>query len=109
MQQNNNNSASGTNLAAADQQQQPLQPAASSDDLNHSNSNHGIHAGNDDHMSIKERLGNPKITFVLGKYSQPIKKLQRHTSFEGVGGTVLTFVIYRWASLRQGHSVREAR
>ena len=107
MQQNNNNSASGTNLAAADQQQQPLQPAASSDDLNHSNSNHGIHAGNDDHMSIKERLGNPKITFVLGKYSQPIKKLQRHTSIEGVGG--IDLVIYRWACLRQGHSVREAR
>jgi hypothetical protein len=107
MQQNNNNSASGTNLAAADQPQQPLQPAASSDDLNHSNSNHGIHAGNDDHMSIKERLGNPKITFVLGKYSQPIKKLQRHTSFEGVGDNDLD--IYRWASLRQGHSVCEAR
>ena len=75
MQQNNNNSASGTNLATADQQQQPLQPAASSDDLNHSNSNHGLQGAGDDHLSIKERLGNPKITFVLGKCAQTYKEI----------------------------------
>ena len=60
-------STSGLNQEAADQQQQPLQAAVSSDDLNHSNSNQALHGATSDSMSIKERLGNPKITFVLGK------------------------------------------
>ena len=60
-------STSGLNQEAADQQQQPLQAAASSDDLNHSNSNQALHSATSESMSIKERLGNPKITFVLGK------------------------------------------
>ena len=59
MQQTN----SASNIAAAGEH-----AAATSDDLNHSNSNQDIiNAVGDNGMSIKERLGNPKITFVLGK------------------------------------------
>ena len=62
MQQTN----SASNIAAAGEPH----AAATSDDLNHSNSNQelGGGAGGENHLSIKERLGNPKITFVLGKY-----------------------------------------
>ncbi len=72
--QQNNNSGSAANLAA-DQHQQLLNPAASSDDLNHSNSNQGALHGDNAHQSIKERLGNPKITFVLGKKTQSYKEI----------------------------------
>jgi hypothetical protein len=63
MQQTN----SASNIAAA----ADSHAAATSDDLNHSNSNQDFAAAGDNHSSIKERLGNPKITFVLGKFSNP--------------------------------------
>ena len=112
MQQTN----SASNIAAAGDSH----AAATSDDLNHSNSNQDFAAAGDNHSSIKERLGNPKITFVLGKFTNP--HLNTLLTFNGetcLGSSHLAIeklyingcacVFFRWTRLGEGYLVRETR